>query len=269
MGQQQMAYVTPETKARVEKRIDEVLALATKSYPKLSTFSRPVVDYMLRGKTGGTANYTQNRISLNSILLNENLDHFIRQTVGHELAHLIAHFVYPNLRQAHGAEWKQVMHFIGLTADRCHSYDTENAAVRQKQKFQYKCGCRTEIVLSSVRHNKIRKGAVYRCNRCAQPLVLVTRLGQVSYKVAATKMAANSAKPPVQAVIVDAPSKKDWVAEVYSGSSKKDRAMVVYHNIIKQHGRIVKEIFVMRCMTLLGMTKAGANTYYYMCKKEA
>ena len=252
-----MAYVTPETKAKVEKRIDEVLALATKSYPKLTSFGRPIVDYMLRGKTGGTANYGQNRISLNSILLNENLDHFIRQTVGHELAHLIAHFVYPNLRQAHGAEWKQVMRFIGLTADRCHSYDTENAAVRQKQKFQYKCGCRNEIVLSSVRHNKIvRYGTVYRCNSCAQPLVLVTRLGQVSYKVAATKMAANAAKAPVQDINT-------------STGSKKEKAIVIYQDVVRQHGRPVREMFVQRCMYLLGMTQAGANTYYYMCKKEA
>ena len=190
-----MAYVTPETKAKVEKRIDEVLATALRSYPKLDTFKRPTVDYLCRGRTAGTANYRNSHISLNSVLLNENIEHFIHQTVGHELAHLIAHHVYPYLRKAHGPEWKQVMRFIGLSADRCHEYNVENATVKQKTKFQYKCGCRNDIVFSIVRHNKVRTGkAKYTCRLCRQVMTPVANLGMVSYDKAKDKIAAHAAK---------------------------------------------------------------------------
>lgn len=191
-----MAFVSQDTKKAVEKRVDEVLLLASYAYPaEMVSFKRPTVDYNLRGNTAGTAKYGYHHISLNSDLLNENKDLFIKQTVGHELAHLIAYHVYPLVSTPHGKEWKRVMRAIGLPAIRCHTYNTDKAAVKHKVKYQYACACRRDIVLSSVRHNRIvRQGVVYTCPRCNHRITLVNRLGQVGYKTAKDKIANNAAE---------------------------------------------------------------------------
>ena len=60
-------------------------------------------------------------------LLNENTDHFIEQTVGHEWAHLAAANLHGHKIRSHGPEWKAVMHKLGLDAARCHAYTTQKA----------------------------------------------------------------------------------------------------------------------------------------------
>lgn len=67
--------------------------------------------------------------------------------------------------------------------------------------------------------------------------------------------------------VIQARPKKERVARVKrEGPSKKEQAMQIYRDLIlKGHGR---KIFVHRCIDVLGMTKAGAMTYFYMCKRE-
>lgn len=49
------------------------------------------------------------------------------------------------------------------------------------------------------------------------------------------------------------------------GPSKKDQAQTIY-NELRAHGR---DVIVQRFIDVLGMTKSGANTYFYNCKKAA
>lgn len=85
----------------------------------------PTLSFDLRGTTAGQAFPAKHHIRLNGQLLNENVEEFIEQTVGHEWAHLAAiHLHGPKIR-AHGPEWKNVMVKMGLDPARCHTYKTQ------------------------------------------------------------------------------------------------------------------------------------------------
>jgi SprT protein len=84
---------------------------------------RPRITFNLRGTTAGRAYYRENRVAFNPILLDENPEHFVKQTVGHEVAHLAAFVKHGGRIDPHGREWKHVMWQLSLPAKRCHSYD--------------------------------------------------------------------------------------------------------------------------------------------------
>lgn len=102
-----------------------------------TSLASPTVSFDLRGTTAGEAYGPKNHIRLNGQLLNENIDEFIEQTVGHEWAHLAARNLHgPGIR-SHGPEWKGVMIKLGLDPARCHTYETTKARV-VKPKVQAK-----------------------------------------------------------------------------------------------------------------------------------
>jgi SprT protein len=91
-------------------------------------FSYPTVDFNVRGTCGGKAWWSQNRVSYNLGIAAENLTHFKHDTVGHEVAHVIAGRLYGQ-GCGHGPLWKHLMKRMGLKPERCHNYDTTNHKV--------------------------------------------------------------------------------------------------------------------------------------------
>ncbi len=156
----------------VMNRIEECYARAERAFTR--TFDRPRVRFDKRGQVAGTADHRKNELNFNMVLLNENLEHFVMQTVAHEIAHLVTGKVYPDTRggfdrfgkrtkrRSHGREWKSVMIMLGVNPDRCHTYDVTNAKVGAKRKtvtFDYKCsGCGSVLPMGKVRHNKFQAG---------------------------------------------------------------------------------------------------------------
>lgn len=94
-----------------------------------TAMASPTVSFDLRGTTAGEAYSDKNHIRLNGQLLNENTEHFIEQTVGHEWAHLAARHLHGPRIRSHGPEWKSVMVKLGLDPARCHTYATQKARV--------------------------------------------------------------------------------------------------------------------------------------------
>lgn len=127
----------------------------------------PTVSFDLRGKTAGKAYYLKDHVQLNPVLLQENQQAFIDDTVGHEVAHLATFARHGRAASAHGLEWQRMMRLIGQEPRRCHSFDTSNSAV-SKQTYRYLCGCR-EHMLSARKHGTARSRG-YSCRRCGQPL---------------------------------------------------------------------------------------------------
>ena len=95
--------------------------------------------------------------------------HFIEQTVAHEVAHLLAHELFGPRVQSHGKEWQAIMvKVFGLPADRCHTYDTKRVS---RRPWVYQCQCEGKtITLSTIRHNRAKKGIIYQCMSCRSPL---------------------------------------------------------------------------------------------------
>ncbi|MFM2486547.1 SprT family zinc-dependent metalloprotease [Celerinatantimonas yamalensis] len=134
------------------------------------SFLRPQIRVDLRGQAAGQANLSRALLRFNPILYQENRQHFLRHTVGHEVAHWIAYSLYGSVR-AHGREWQQIMTDVfDLRAERLHHYNTQSVI---GPTYTYHCHCRTHQ-LTKRRHKAIQKGLVYCCRACQGTLTLAT-----------------------------------------------------------------------------------------------
>lgn len=161
----------PSLVERVETKILETYLRAQTIFNR--TFPLPKVTYEDKGRIAGYANFYEGKLNFSPTLLTDNVETFIAQTVPHEVAHLVTRAMYPRC-MSHGREWKFVMRQLGARPDRCHSYDTSKVSKKRVTKrWKYRCGCRT-MELSTVIHNKIRRGDVRVCKRCRGKVSLVT-----------------------------------------------------------------------------------------------
>ncbi|QNR43396.1 SprT family zinc-dependent metalloprotease [Pseudomonas syringae] len=134
------------------------------------TFKRPVVSFQLRGQKAGVAHLHENLLRFNPQLYKENAEDFLRQTVPHEVAHLIAHQLFGGSIQPHGEEWQLIMRGVyELPPNRCHTYAiTRRSVIR----YIYRCPCPdSDFPFTAQRHGMVRKGRRYLCRRCREPLV--------------------------------------------------------------------------------------------------
>ncbi len=133
-------------------------------------FERPQVSFRLRGQKAGVAHLQENLLRFNPQLYRENSEHFLRQTVAHEVAHLIAHRVFGPHIQPHGAEWRLIMQGVyELPPERCHSYAITR---RQRTLYLYRCACtERDFPFTARRHALVRKGRRYLCRSCRTTLV--------------------------------------------------------------------------------------------------
>ncbi|WP_437880368.1 SprT family zinc-dependent metalloprotease [Pseudomonas sp. LRF_L74] len=133
-------------------------------------FPRPEVSFKLRGQKAGVAHLSENLLRFNPKLYSENREHFLKQTVAHEVAHLIAHHLFGGRIQPHGEEWQLIMRGVyELPPDRCHTYDVGR---RKVTRYLYLCQCpEEEFPFSAQRHTLVAKGRRYFCRRCRATLV--------------------------------------------------------------------------------------------------
>ena len=260
--------VPADIKQRVENKVADCIKIAESTYDR--KFCMPHIIYKKRGGTAGTANDHTYTIDLNSVILMENLDHFIESTVVHEFAHLVDGIVNPHTRSGfgkrsvHGPTWKRIMRQFGIQKpQRCHSYDVTNAQTKQKNKYAYKCDCCGEIlVLGPVRHRKQQIYGGYKhgpCGRARGSLTFVAHAGKVSYEIAAETKA--STKQPVEKKT--APKKPKTVK--HGKVTKATQARIIVRDLYGNgHG---KDMTIQRIQDVLDMTKAGASTYFYNAKK--
>jgi|TARA_Y100000361_G_scaffold94272_1_gene84228 SprT protein len=116
----------------------------------------PKLTWDLKGTVGGQAYLNQNMIRINMEALAKYKDHYIKQTIGHEFAHLVAYKALGH--RGHGRSWARVMRKFNLFPDRCHDYDLTPARVVKRQ-YLYECDkCGKEFTLTAIRHNKMQKG---------------------------------------------------------------------------------------------------------------
>ncbi|MBW8337869.1 SprT family zinc-dependent metalloprotease [Stutzerimonas stutzeri] len=152
---------------RLNARVEACYALAEQFFKH--RFPRPEVSLKLRGQKAGVAHLQQNLLRFNEQLYRENTEHFLRQTVAHEVAHLVAHQMFGARIQPHGEEWQLIMRGVyELPPDRCHTY-----AIRRRvgTRYVYRCSCADqEFAFTPQRHALVAKGRRYYCRRCKTTL---------------------------------------------------------------------------------------------------
>lgn len=168
---------TMSIETQVKERVCECLKMAEEFYG--IGYVCPEIRFDVKGRCAGQVNITENGapISFNKELFVANKDHFMEDTIPHEVAHYIV-FIncavnnrpYPRTRGGrcdhHGKLWKSIMSCLfGIDPKRCHNLDTSSVR-RKMRRAIYKCGC-MEHQVSMRMHNKAVKFNNYlTCTKC-------------------------------------------------------------------------------------------------------
>jgi SprT protein len=132
----------------------------------------PETRFDLRGQAAGQFRMEAGRrpvIRYNIELLTRHPTDFLAQTVPHEVAHYLVYLRFGSDARPHGVEWRGLMRAMRADPSRCHSFDTSGLETRRIRRHPYHCDC-ADHELTSVRHNRILRGASYRCKVCGQAL---------------------------------------------------------------------------------------------------
>ena len=122
-----------ELQARVEKKIGETLV-------RLNSQLVYNLEFRRLGCRAGLYNTKTNTLTFDPLYLERHTDHFINQTVPHEVCHLVQTLRYPEKR-VHGRNWQALMCKVGLDPKRtCTEY--EAVPLRKTKTVPYTCGCR-------------------------------------------------------------------------------------------------------------------------------
>ncbi len=159
----------PVDAARAERAVRErtaaVLALAR---ARFGVDLRQVpLHFDLRGLAAGQARLHPAALRYNLALAARELDDCLRDTVPHEVAHLVCHALHGRRARPHGPQWRAICLALGGNGERCHVLAVEPA--RRLALRPYRCECAT-VALTSIRENRIRRGARYLCRRCGSAL---------------------------------------------------------------------------------------------------
>lgn len=253
--------------------IQERVVQATKHYFDLAaklygvTFDYEIL-FNLRGTTAGQACYsrmyggselTNIRLRYNNVLMAENTEDFIDQTVPHEVAHIVAQRIFGSYtnKVCHGTGWKRVMEAFGKRATRCHDYDVSNARVRNVTRIEVTCGCRTHQVSKKVA-TKIQMGYGYRCKVCRSTLTVNATQPVVAKPVKKPVTTAPATRVVVKRDVPATPVVKKAV-KVVTGKkvSALDQAKEIYmQNINSGRQAIIK------AMVDAGIKAGTAGAYY-------
>jgi SprT protein len=143
-------------------RVEQAYQQAEQAYGR--TFQRPQIKFSNKMTScAGTAKWrwvagdtmSNPQIVFSAPILTLNEDEFIRDTPGHEAAHLIAIELYGRDGKGHGRPWKEVMRVIGQSADRCHSMKTPPK--KRQPRYVYIATCGTQVELTPRQHNKLQR----------------------------------------------------------------------------------------------------------------
>lgn len=144
------------------------------------------VSFNLRGRSAGQFRVKQavsrqvlrktkrvKEIRLNALLLERYGEDFIRDTVGHEVAHFVVFELYSKRVRPHGKEWQAVMiNVLNQSPSVTHQYETVPA--RKLPRYRYVCSCDSKVhELSIIRHKKVlSRKAKYHCKDCRTEIVI-------------------------------------------------------------------------------------------------
>lgn len=169
----------PATQTQMDAVLLRVAALSAlvRTRPGFAGFRTPDVYFYDKRRAAGLAHPMQHRVGFHATLLAENFDSMLRETVAHEVAHIVVYWKWRVVAsmgarrpQPHGCEWRAVMSgLFNVEPERTHSYDMGNVAVRRQRRWAYACGCRAHSVTTS-RHNAIGGGRTFICRACRSPL---------------------------------------------------------------------------------------------------
>ena len=211
------------------------------------------VDFDIKGRCAGrayptrySACKTKYRLSFNMEAILKYNEDMTNDTIPHEVAHLVC-FAKPLLGTNHDAGWKRVCRQLGGDDSRTHDMTLTKHREKQRVRFTYEV-MGHEILVGPIQHQRIQRGAEYNVRH---PRVGVTRVYASDWKEDKAIVKANDASSWQETTVDQATSKQDRARAIYVANRKLARKDVI--------AKFVAEV---------GMTPAGAATYYQNFKKK-
>ena len=161
-------------KQKAIRRLAEVVRLAESKLNR--RVFMPSISFDLGGATAGKAYWKLNHVQLNGVLLAENQQEFLQETIPQEFAHLLTRLLYPRA-SPRGKEWSYIMRdVLGVSPSECRTMDVTRAASRSKP-YIYSCGCADRThALPEDRHLRIQRwGERVLCRKCHKVLQFVRK----------------------------------------------------------------------------------------------
>jgi SprT protein len=170
--------VSDGLRARLAARVEECQRIVNARFPD---FPQVGCTLFTGRRAAGLAFGYEHRISINEVLLAENPEPMLRDTVAHEFAHVVVWWNYLQQGRAaapgaltqprgHGVEWQSTMReLFAVEPSRCHSFDTSNTGSRSQRRWAYRCGCRRHLLTTS-KHRRAVAGKRYACLDCNSAL---------------------------------------------------------------------------------------------------
>ena len=193
----------------------------------------PTISFDLTGTTAGKAYTKQRHIQLNAILLTENEDRFDKDTIPHELAHLLAFHVL-GYSGAHGEPWQEAMHKLGLEPRRTHNMDVTNARTT-KSYTGFACGC-GPTSLSAKFYKSFRRGRRVICQTCKQAVRQVGVVEVVGGGKMPTPAPAPATRPANPPAMTPRRNEPPPIAPTTPGRPPSDAMLRFATSLAEKHG---------------------------------
>lgn len=170
----------------IEKKRKELVKIVENHYGK-GTAPTVTVSFDLDSvRTLGQCQSKSNKVShlrLNPNLLNELKEVYINEVYVHEFAHAcvrtyIGHYRNGRRVMPHGPDFKNFCRAFGISGRATTNIASNSKTLKEKKKtkslYPYECGCMLHEV-STIKHNRMRRGSTYTCRRCGNDLVFKSR----------------------------------------------------------------------------------------------
>lgn len=178
VGNKKPRLVQDSLKTEMEELVDLRLQLLVREATGIfgEEVKMPSVRLDLYGTTAGMAIPLKWHLRINPVLMRDNVDDFLDNTIPHELSHLIAHQLYGDKIRPHGREWRSVMRALGCEPSTYHSMDVLMSYLHKYgEAYLYRCDC-SEHPLKPMQHEEIIKGRAMSCKACNSDLVFEERV---------------------------------------------------------------------------------------------
>ena len=145
------------TQANFTQLVNLCLDIAREKY---GDFGAVRIRYDLRGLSAGQARCNRDRVTgraydlelrFNKEAMAKDWDHLVRETIPHEVAHLVA-YARPDLgAKNHNGGWVRIARSLGCRGDRCHTIGLTPARRRLRYRYVTDSGM---IVIAGPKHHK-------------------------------------------------------------------------------------------------------------------
>ena len=230
--------MTPQQK--ITQRTREVLARAFAMYGIEANPESVEISFNLTGRTAGWAERNRGHYRLRYNLEAYHLDpvEMIEDTVPHEVAHIVC-YMRPELGNSHDAGWRRVCQALGGSGKRTH--DLELTPAKVTERFTYMVG-RERVEIGPTQHQRLQSRRVVYFTRTRQQI-------HPEHWVDYVAKAAKTVSEPVT---------------VRPGAIVNKRAAATL--IMRLNPNLTRAEIIKKFVAEVGLTPAGAATYYYNIK---